>query len=110
MVWASPLKDLTQGAQRNSEGTETLSCEAGNQSGPHVCAAAVGLYVLTIAVLGLTLCRDHQDQMLYSPSRNYRAEVEESDCGAVSGFNTDVIIRKRPFVLSHLPLGTASGE
>lgn len=54
------------------------------------------------------LCRDHRDQMLYSPSKNYRAEVEESDCGAVSGFNTDVIIRKRPFVLSDLHLGTAS--
>jgi hypothetical protein len=46
--------------------------------------------------------------MLHSPSRSYRAEVEESDCGAVSGFDTDVIICKRPFVLSHLRLGTAS--
>jgi hypothetical protein len=61
--------------------------------------------VALIVAAGLLLCGDHVASKAYSPSQEYVAQVEESDCGAVSGFDTDVMIRERPIWLSNPHLG-----
>jgi len=55
-----------------------------------------------------TACQSRISQRVYSPSAEYLADVEEADCGAVGGFETDVILRRKPYWASSPRLNTAS--
>ena len=71
-------------------------------------AIPVLLLVVFILVMGFWFCGHRTLQRAYSPSRRYLAEVDEFDCGAVSGFDTDVMLRTSPFAISTPYLRTAS--
>jgi hypothetical protein len=65
----------------------------------------VSMAVILILCIGLLFCGDHVTQKVESPSGKYTAQVEESDCGALSGFDTDVMIRQKPLWLSNPHFG-----
>jgi hypothetical protein len=68
-----------------------------------VIIAAAGFYWL-----GFGLCGHKVTQLALSPSGRYTAKIEEFDCGAVSGWDSDVMILQRPFLFSSRLFGTAS--
>lgn len=60
--------------------------------------------IVAIPVLLIVLlpgCKNIVPTTEYAPSGRYMAEAEDYDCGAVSRFETIVMIRQRPFWLSN---------
>ena len=74
-----------------------------------LCAGLVVVVFLVVFVVMHTGCKNEVTQRAMSPSGEYVAQVWESYCTVGSDWDTDVTIRKRPFILSYLPVGRASG-
>ena len=74
-----------------------------------LCAVLLGGFLVLSFVLMHTVCKNEVTQRVLSPSGEYVAQVWESYCTVGSDWDTDVTVRKRPFMLSYLPVGRASG-
>lgn len=61
------------------------------------------LYVLGGAALAWLWCADRTVRTAMSPSGRYVAEAWESYCSVGSGWDSGVVIRERPLILSYLP-------
>lgn len=70
-----------------------------------IAGAIVSIPALFILGIGLLMCKSSVSSKTYSSTYNFLADVEDIDCGAVSGFNVDVMIRQWPFWLSNPYLG-----
>ena len=70
--------------------------------------AAVLVFVVGSFGLSSIFCRNEVTQKVLSPSGRYLAEVSGGYCTFGPDWDADVIIRRRPFILSNPHLGNAS--
>lgn len=67
------------------------------------------LYILGGGALAWLWCTNHTVRTAMSPSGRYVAEAWESYCSVGSGWDSGVVIRERPLILSYLPWARHAG-
>lgn len=71
-------------------------------------AILIALAALGATAIERTFCRDRTASVATSPSGKFRAEASGGYCTVGPGWDTDVVIRGRPFFLTYVHLGRAT--